>query len=128
ETVAIIAGCAAVAGHNYSPYLKFSGGKGQATTLGLILAIHPLAIIAYGIGIVSALFLIRNMIWGIISGIATSSIFLWLFKSSLIYLFLAILLLIIIIPKYINRSISISHNFRFRKEKRVKDLFTPKIR
>ncbi|GAI52071.1 unnamed protein product, partial [marine sediment metagenome] len=33
-----------------------------------------------------------------------------------------------IIPKYINRSITIPHNFKFRKEKSVKDLFTPKIR
>ncbi|GAG64931.1 unnamed protein product, partial [marine sediment metagenome] len=128
EIVAILAGCAAVAGHNYSPYLKFSGGKGIATTLGFLLAIHPLTIIAYGIGILSALFSIRNMIWGVISGIVASSIFLWLFKSSPVYLIAGILLLMIIIPKYINRSITIPHNFKFRKEKSVKDLFTPKIR
>lgn len=128
EIVAILAGCAAVAGHNYSPYLKFSGGRGIATTIGFFLAIHPLAIIAYGIGILSALFSIRNMIWGVISGIVASCIFLWLFKSSPVYLIAGILLLMIIIPKYINRSITIPHNFKFRKEKSVKDLFTPKIR
>ena len=128
ETVAILAGCAAVAGHNYSPYLKFSGGKGVAATLGFICAVHPLAVVAYGIGIVPALFLIRNMIWGIISAITAVSVFLWLFKGSSIYLLMGALLIIISIPKYINRSIRISQNFKFRKEKSAKDLFTPKIR
>ena len=128
ETVAILAGCASVAGHNYSPYLKFSGGKGVAATLGFICAVHPLAVVAYGIGIVPALFLIRNMIWGIISAITAASIFLWLFRGSSIYLVMGALLVIIAIPKYINRSIRISQNFKFRKEKSAKDLFTPKIR
>lgn len=128
ESVALLAGCAAVAGHNYSPYLKFSGGKGIASTLGFICAIHPLAVVAFGIGFVSALFLIRNMIWGVILAITAASIFLWLFKGSPIYLVMEIILLIIIIPKYINHSISILQNFKFRKEKSAKDLFTPKIR
>jgi len=128
EIVAILAGCAAVAGHNYSAYLKFSGGRGIASTLRFLLAINPLTIIAFGIGMLSALFSIKNMIWGVISGIVASSIFLWLFKRSSIYLILGILLITIIIPKHINRSITIPHNFKFRKEKTLKDLFTPKIR
>jgi glycerol-3-phosphate acyltransferase PlsY len=128
DTVALLAGCATVAGHNYSPYLKLSGGKGVATTLGFICAVHPLAVVAYGIGMVPALFLIRNMIWGIISAISAVSIFLWLFKDSYIYLIIGALLIIIAVPKYINRSINFSQNFKFRKEKSAKDLFTPKIR
>ena len=128
DIVALLAGCAAVAGHNYSPYLKFSGGKGVAATLGFLCAVHPLAVVAYGIGIVPALFLIRNMIWGIISAITAASIFLWLFKGSYLYLIMGELLIIISVPKYINRSINLSQNFKFRKEKSAKDLFTPKIR
>jgi glycerol-3-phosphate acyltransferase PlsY len=128
DMAALLAGCAAVAGHNYSPYLKFSGGKGVAATLGFLCAVHPLAVVAYGIGIVPALFLIRNMIWGIISAITAASIFLWLFKGSYLYLIMGALLIIISVPKYINRSISLSQNFKFRKEKSTKDLFTPKIR
>jgi len=128
DIVALLAGCAAVAGHNYSPYLKFSGGKGVAATLGFLCAVHPLAVVAYGIGIVPALFLIRNMIWGIISAITAASIFLWLFKGSYLYLIIGELLIIISVPKYINRSINLSQNLKFRKEKSAKDLFTPKIR
>jgi len=128
EIIAILAGCAAVVGHNYSPYLKLSGGKGIATTLGFLVAIYPFTLIAFAIGIVSALFLIRNMIWGVVSGIIASSIFLWLFKDSSIYLIMGLVLLVIIIPKYINHSIKLSQNFKFRKEKTVKDLFAPRIR
>jgi glycerol-3-phosphate acyltransferase PlsY len=128
ELIAVLAGCAAVVGHDYSPYLKFTGGKGIATTLGFFLAVHPLTIIAFGIGIVSALFSVRNMIWGVISGIIAASIFLWLFKDSPVYLIMGLILILIIIPKYINRSLALSRNFKFRKEKTVKDLFAPRIR
>ena len=38
---AIYAGLGAVLGHNFPFYLKFKGGKGIASTAGLILAVHP---------------------------------------------------------------------------------------
>ena len=126
--IALLAGCAAVAGHNYSPYLKFSGGKGLGTTLGFLLAVQPLSIIAFGIGILSGLFLIKNMLWGVFLGLSVSLIFFLLYNDSYIYLIILALLLLIIIPKYINRNIPLGQNFKFRKEKTLKDLFTPKIR
>ncbi len=33
---------AAILGHNFSPFLKFKGGKGISTTAGLLMAYHPL--------------------------------------------------------------------------------------
>jgi glycerol-3-phosphate acyltransferase PlsY len=39
-------GLAAIAGHMFSPFLKFKGGKGVATSLGVILAIAPLPTLA----------------------------------------------------------------------------------
>lgn len=36
-----VLGLAAVAGHMYCPWLRFEGGKGVATALGVILAYHP---------------------------------------------------------------------------------------
>jgi glycerol-3-phosphate acyltransferase PlsY len=41
ELLAIYAGLGAVLGHNFPFYLKFKGGKGIASTAGLILAINP---------------------------------------------------------------------------------------
>ena len=49
------AGFGAVLGHNFPFYLKFKGGKGIASTAGLILALHPrmfLIVAAVFIGIV----------------------------------------------------------------------------
>lgn len=50
----LIIGISAIVGHNWSIFLKLKGGKGIATTYGVVLAFYPL------IAIISAL------IWGII--------------------------------------------------------------
>ena len=41
-----LVGIAAVAGHMFSPFMRFRGGKGVATTLGVMLAIVPLPMLA----------------------------------------------------------------------------------
>lgn len=41
STWMLIVGLAAVAGHTLSPWLKFKGGKGVATSLGIFLAVAP---------------------------------------------------------------------------------------
>ncbi len=47
-----IVGAAAVLGHIFSPWLRFNGGKGVATTLGVFLVLTPFpALTALGIGI-----------------------------------------------------------------------------
>jgi glycerol-3-phosphate acyltransferase PlsY len=38
-----MAGLAAVAGHDFSPFMRFKGGKGVATSLGVILIYTPIA-------------------------------------------------------------------------------------
>jgi len=43
EALAVAAGLAAVLGHSFSPFLGFRGGKGVATTLGVLAALEPLA-------------------------------------------------------------------------------------
>lgn len=40
--LALVAGTAAVIGHNFPVWLKFKGGKGVATTLGLMIAAMPI--------------------------------------------------------------------------------------
>jgi len=39
----VIAGLASIIGHNFSPFLKFKGGKGVATSLGVAIGASPLA-------------------------------------------------------------------------------------
>ena len=55
EIAGEIAGLAAVIGHITSPFLKGRGGKGVATTLGVILGVQPWfaipVLIAFGVGV-----------------------------------------------------------------------------
>jgi len=43
QTVQILTGLAAILGHNYSPWVGFKGGKGIATSAGVLLALMPVA-------------------------------------------------------------------------------------
>lgn len=43
--IANLVALAAVLGHCYPPYLKFKGGKGVATTLGVLLALSPTVVL-----------------------------------------------------------------------------------
>jgi glycerol-3-phosphate acyltransferase PlsY len=44
EVVAAAAGLAAVVGHNWSVFIRFSGGRGVATSAGALLALAPVTI------------------------------------------------------------------------------------
>ena len=58
---AFFAGLAAVVGHSWSIFLKFSGGKGGATTIGVFWGLVPVAsAIVFGIMLVAA-FLTSNL-------------------------------------------------------------------
>jgi acyl phosphate:glycerol-3-phosphate acyltransferase len=50
EWFKITAGIAAILGHNYTCWLRFKGGKGVATTAGVLLALFPKAF-AIGLGV-----------------------------------------------------------------------------
>jgi acyl phosphate:glycerol-3-phosphate acyltransferase len=45
ETVRITAGIAAILGHNYTCWLRFKGGKGIATSAGVLAALVPAALL-----------------------------------------------------------------------------------
>jgi glycerol-3-phosphate acyltransferase PlsY len=45
EAVAIIAGLAAVAGHNWPIYLRFTGGRGLSPFMGLLLVFFPSSVV-----------------------------------------------------------------------------------
>jgi len=55
ETWMALVGVAAVAGHAFSPWIGFKGGKGVATSLGAFLAVAPVAVlvcVAVGVAII----------------------------------------------------------------------------
>ncbi len=77
DTVALVAGVAAIVGHNWPVVLKFKGGKGIATSIGVALMIHPAsALICIGIGIV-ILILFKYVSLASVSAIALLPIFIY---------------------------------------------------
>ncbi|MDI6786300.1 MAG: glycerol-3-phosphate 1-O-acyltransferase PlsY [bacterium] len=62
ELILIIAGLCAVMGHNWPLYLKFKGGKGVATSVGIFIGLAPVAMM-----ICIGLFVIIVAIWRYIS-------------------------------------------------------------
>lgn len=49
STAILLVAVAAIAGHDWSIFLGFSGGKGVATTFGVILRLYPLAFLIYAL-------------------------------------------------------------------------------
>ena len=78
-------GFAAVFGHCYSPWLKFNGGKGIATSAGVMLVLFPQwAALALGLFVVIRV-LASRLKWpeaGMIGSLAT-----WLFFTGLMFLY-----------------------------------------
>jgi len=76
-TILYLAGLAAVLGHCYPVYLRFSGGKGVATCLGVFLVLSPLAVLPT-VGIFIAMTVItRTISIASISAAAAFPLMLW---------------------------------------------------
>lgn len=79
ETGMYIAGAFVIIGHNWPALLNFKGGKGVATTIGVMLAINPfVSIVCSIIGIIIAL-LTRMVSLGSIIGMSLAPIVIILF-------------------------------------------------
>ena len=66
----VLVGIAAILGHNFSPFLKFRGGKGVATSLGVAIGLAPIAaaigFAAWGIVLYTTKFISVSSILGTI--------------------------------------------------------------
>lgn len=60
-TIALLSGLAAIIGHNWSLYLKFKGGKGIATSGGVIIAAYPVAVSLAVVGMFVAIVLLTRI-------------------------------------------------------------------
>jgi len=92
ESIMLLCGLAVVIGHNWPIFLKFKGGKGIATSLGVILTISPLSSLILIIIGVFIIYITRYVSLGsITSAIILPFIFYMLHKSGYYLIFALVL-------------------------------------
>jgi glycerol-3-phosphate acyltransferase PlsY len=111
DAFVLLAGLAAVIGHNWMPWLKFSGGKGMATSVGILLVLFP----AYGyplqLGIFIALILIplgitRNVALSMAIALISLPFIVWFGTGSAFATVMAALLFIISFIKFLPTALA----------------------
>jgi glycerol-3-phosphate acyltransferase PlsY len=86
ETLRIVAGIAAVLGHNFTCWLKFKGGKGIATSGGAYLALAPLAVGVAVAAFVLAVLLTRYVSIGSIASAIALPAAVWCLQTDNLFL------------------------------------------
>ena len=94
------AGLAAIAGHNWSPYIRFTGGRGVATAIGVLVGLAMWKeLLAMGLimGLIGRLLLRDFGLWTLLAAIALPFLTL-LFRQpvDLTYMSIAIVLLLVL--------------------------------
>lgn len=99
-SILVIAGFAVICGHDWSVFLKFKGGKGVATTFGVIfsfnLVISILAVTIWGMVMIFSKYASLSSILSLTS----VSIFMILFKQPYEYIIFSLVILILAIFKH----------------------------
>lgn len=84
-TFSLILGLAAVLGHIFPVYVGFRGGKGVATLVGVVLAVHPLAALI-SLGIFAVVLIISRYVSlsSITAGFSFPLLIIFVFKTAII--------------------------------------------
>ncbi len=96
----IFSGICAIAGHNWSIFLKFSGGKGVATSVGVLLGISAKSLgLSAGVWILVTGFF-RYVSLGSIAAAVSLPVFMWLGGEDKATLFFGIAVALLIVVKH----------------------------
>ena len=116
ETVAVLAGLTAIAGHDFTPFLKFKGGNGVATGGGAVLALMPLASgIACMTGLITAIVVKSRRFGGNIAVILVPIMGFYMDESNIFVFGSALIMLSIVLKVIFFEGFSLYH----QKNKKV---------
>lgn len=97
----LLAGIAAIAGHMWSVYLKFTGGNGLAATIGALAILLPWELlIVFGIMLVLTA-IIRNPVLSLNIGFLSLPVSSWFMEKELLPVFFTIVIIIMLILNFI---------------------------
>jgi glycerol-3-phosphate acyltransferase PlsY len=97
---AVWVGLAAFCGHVFSVFLKFKGGKGVATALGVFLALAPLALVAAVVVFAALMIIWRYVSLGSICAAATMPIAVALLGGSKILIIVTLVIALVVILRH----------------------------
>lgn len=97
----LVTGFAAVAGHNWPVFLKFSGGKGGATIMGVLLALVPLEFLSGFVITAIIVIITSNPALGMGIGLAVVPLFIWWYNGSGLLIGYAIFLALFVVARFI---------------------------
>ncbi len=127
EIIPVLTGLSAISGHTFTIFLKFKGGKGVATGLGVFSALSPFSIFSCVVVFVVLLFMFKYISLGSITAAFLLPIFIFIYGESGEYGFifiLAILAAAFVIYKHtdnIKRLIEGTENkFEFKNREKEK--------
>ncbi|MGD9143752.1 MAG: glycerol-3-phosphate acyltransferase [Dehalococcoidia bacterium] len=81
-----VAGFASIVGHNWPLFLKFRGGKGAATVIGVLLGFMPIETLIAGAIVIAFIGITRNVRLALFALVLTP-LFAWLFDKEMIYVY-----------------------------------------
>jgi len=99
--IIVVSGIAAVMGHMYPVYIRFKGGKGSATGLGVLLGIAPDLFIIAMIYVAVAIALTRYVSVTSIGGVLLLIVLMLTFHKPVEYSIAAIIVAILVIYKHV---------------------------
>jgi len=99
-TVPMLAGFCAVAGHIWTPFLRFKGGKGVSTGFGVFLGLIPIATFFTLIVFIITLALTKYVSLSSIAAAISLPVFLYFLKKPVILIYVSMILAVIIIWRH----------------------------
>jgi glycerol-3-phosphate acyltransferase PlsY len=101
--VSLASGLFTVIGHNWPIFLKFKGGKGVATTVGILLLISPLSFLILYLIFIPIIILITNDSYVSASiGFSILPLILWFLERNIWFVIFGILIALIIVIGHLN--------------------------
>ena len=100
DVAVTLCGGAAFLGHMYSIYLKFRGGKGVATALGVFIVLEPVAALVSLLLFIAVVFFTGYVAVGSLVVSALMTLWIWLLKGSPNHVFLAFFIGVLIWLKH----------------------------
>lgn len=101
--VSLTSGLFTVIGHNWPIFLKLKGGKGVATTIGILLLISPFSLLILYLIVIPIIILITNDSYMSASiGFLILPLILWFLEKNIWFVIFGILIALIIVIRHLN--------------------------